>query len=114
MSCRGPLLVVNPESTEESRQPHHACVGVPEAQQQVPVEGVPEGLVQASARCVPDAPTPEERLLWDEVRECQNGVVVRRQDPRADLAVLGVDQEAVAVDDVDVGVRNEVVGDVGE
>jgi hypothetical protein len=47
-------------------------------------------------------------LLRDVVGERERQVVVRRQNPGADLTVVLVDHEPIAVEDVDLGMLGEV------
>src|SRR5207302_8378393 len=98
---RSLLLRVDPERPEEVRQPGEPGAGVPEPQEEVPVKGEGETLVHPPTDLLPDPPPPEQRFLGDEVAPAQDLVVVRREHPTADLAVLLVDDHPVPVHHID-------------
>src|SRR6266498_5272806 len=78
----------------------HLGTGVAESDEQGPVNREPERLINGTANRVPHAASPEQRLLRHVVSPGQDLIVVRREHPPTNLAVVFVDYHAVPVDDV--------------
>ena len=107
----GLLCGVYAERTEEPRKMREPRADITEAEQQVPVDGKAERLVDASADAIPDRSPPEQRFLWHIVGERQHAVVMRRKQPAPDFIAVFVDDDPIAVDDVDARVLGEMARD---
>src|SRR5215212_2675425 len=105
---RGLLVLVHAEGGQKTRQPREPGAGLPKTQQEIPVQRKTEALVHRAAGLLPDAAPPEQRLLWNVVRPGEDPIVVWRQHPAPDLGVVGVDQHAMAVHDIDLGMTIEI------
>ena len=110
---RGFLLGVHAEGAEEIRDTHQFAAGLLEAGEEIPIEGELETGVDAAGE-IPGAFAPEERFLRDVVDPFEDVGIVARHDPAADVAVVFIDDNAVAVDDIDLRVSREIFGDVAE
>jgi hypothetical protein len=108
------LRSVNPEGAEEAREADDLRSGGLKAQEQVPVEGEAKSLIHAGAGRLPGATTPEQGLLGHVVGPGEDAPIVAWEDPAADLAIVLVEQDTVAIDDVGLRVLGEVGSDVGE
>src|SRR5256885_3648071 len=99
---------MNAEASEKSRNTSEYRSSSSEAQKQLPIQRKEQALIQSAAGTFPYSATPEQRLLRNKVAPQQDRVIVRRQHPAANLAVLQVDNDAVSIDDVDAGVVHKV------
>src|SRR5437879_256313 len=59
----GLLIRMHAEGCQESRQSLHFRSGIPEPQEQIPIDGELEFFVNRASDVLPDSATPEERLL---------------------------------------------------
>ena len=109
----GLLLGVDAEAAEEIGHAFDDATGPVEPREQVPIQGELETRVDA-AGLVPGALPPEHGFLRDVIDPLQRGCVVPRHHPAADVAVFGVDDDAVTVDHVHRGVRRKIFGDVAQ
>ncbi len=112
--CGGLLLGMHPKAAEKAGNMGEHRTGVTEPHQQIPVHGEAKRFVDGTTAAFPDVPAPEQGFLGHEVGPGQDPIDVLGQDPMPYLLILVVDQDAVTVHHVHVGMVGKVVSDAGQ
>src|SRR5262249_55585133 len=94
------LAVVPAEACEESQQAPEAKALLVGAQDEIPIDGEAEALIERTD-AVPHTAAPEHGFLRDVIHPHDGAAVVVRQHAASRLHAGAIDEDAVAVDDID-------------
>jgi hypothetical protein len=98
------LLPVMPaEAPEESRQPLEAKTYVVGAEDEIPIDCEAEALIER-ADAVPHPAAPKHGFLWDVIHPPDYVSIMVGQQATSGFPAVGVDEDPMPIDDVDVGV----------
>ena len=104
--CGRFLFVMDAKAGEESRQALEAKPCRLRAKSKVPIEGVLKAFVDRP-HLLPDPTTPEHGLLRDIVHPFEGFPVVRGQHPPTDFRPILIDENPMAINDIDAGFGQE-------
>jgi hypothetical protein len=107
------LFIVHPKAGEKSSYPREfetCCLG---SQDEVPVQCIVKVHVHR-ADGIPNTAAPEHCFLGNVARIVKRPLVVRRQDSSTSLVSLGINKNAVAIENVDIRPRLKEIGDIGK
>jgi hypothetical protein len=99
---------VAPETSEEVWHAAEAGASLDKTKDEIPVQREMEGRVQ-SADSLINALSPEHRLLRNEIKISQRLRGVRRYEAASNFVAVGVDDDAMTVDNIDLGMQREVL-----
>lgn len=105
------LLGMNSKGGKKLRHPNETRARFPKAQQEVPIDREVEALVYRPTSPHPRSTPPEERLLRDVIRPDQHIILMGRHHPAADLGVVRIDEQAVSIDNINIGMFDEIADD---